>query len=361
MAPTDKMPWDYVPPQRALLALEEAKYKVPKVLELKGVFSYYHQGHFDDSKPTGIRLSACLLAMDELRTEMYDLADMTVSSFEAVRDRIVEYAVELRPSIRSLDKELCGEDGLLYTIPEAKGVILSWLRVEAQLGWPAFPKKTEEQVVYLVGKNKFGPARSTPVGTARFTQDFCNASENPVPLEGDQWEQDFNKFWQNPREKYTSGKLATEKLSQLYPSEGKAFAPRVRKTVTWRMTACFEDLWGSFNHIKVPELLWDVNMQAGRPFTELLKTDTEPQAFAVKIPGLLKLGCFYDIYCFLEEDKQKAVYLFFPKGETQPSSCLLAVCALYKWADVPVDGKTIAKEDLDMLEGDALKQLMLST
>jgi hypothetical protein len=348
---TEKMPWDYVPSQRALNAIQDAKtaLSMPKILEVKGVFTHYHQVKFADSKPTGLRLSGCLVAMDELRTEMCQEADTTVASFENVVDHIVEMAVELQPAVTCLSGQ---EDGLLYTTRDAKGPILSWLRVESQLGWPSFPYKAEEHTVFLVGKDKFGPARSTPIATARFMQAFCDNSEKTVPLDGEQWRQDFDKFWATPRGRYSSGRLAETRLSELYPVGGNKFSPTQFQKISIQLTHCFQDLWGSLNHAKVPELLWDINMRAGVGFANLLEKDADPQALAAKMPKSMSIGRFYDVYCFVENGKRRAVYIVVPEGEKQASSCVLAVCARYNWESVLPQGKTLTKEDLSMIDSD---------
>jgi len=353
------MPWDYVPSKRALKAIQDEKaatslgLRIPRILQVNGVFTYYHQVKFADSKPTGLRLSGCLVAMDELRTEMCQETDLTVSSFDNVVDRITEMAIEVFPAITSLSKSVAGEDGLLYTSPQAKGPILSWVRVESQLGWPSFPSKTEEHTAYLVGKDKFGPPRSTPIATARFMQVSCDASEKMVPLEGDQWQQDYDKFWAKPKGRYSSGNLMQARLSDIYPKAGTKFSPTAFQRVSLRLTHCFQDLWGSFNHAKVPELLWDINMSAGVGFANLLSSDADPQAFAANFPKTMCVGCFYDVYCFLDDSSQKAVYILVPAGEKQAATCVLAVCARYKWKGIlPTRGKTLTSEDVMMINAD---------
>lgn len=354
---TDKMPWDYVLTDRALKAIQDSKAPLKKkTLEVKGVFTNYHQVHFADSKPTGLRLSACLVAMDELRTEMYQETDMTVASFDNVVDHILEVAIELHPGITSLSNQ---DDGLLYTTKHAKGPILSWLRVESQLGWPtSFPHKIEEHTAFLVGKDKFGPARNRPIATARFLQTFCESSDKSVPLEADQWRQDFEKFWEKPRGKYSSGKLSHSRLAEIYPTSGNTFSPVAFAKVSLRLTHCFQDLWGSLNHAKVPEFLWDINTLAGSRFADLLQNDDDPQAFAANMPKNMCVGRVYDVYCFLEASSRKTVYVVVPEGEKQVSECVLAICARYEWQGVPASGKTLTSEDLSMLYSDGQRSLL---
>lgn len=361
---TDKMPWDYAVTDLALRQLEDASRQPEKAPALalldivRGAYSYYHQVAFQETKPTGLRMSACLGAMDELRSEMYELADMSVESFANVRDPIIEVAFEFRPSIKALSKDN-GDDGLLYTHPSSKGPVLSWIRCEAKLGWPSGLLRVEEQTSYLLGKNKNGPPKRTPICSARFVQAFCSADEEQgsvEPLQGSEWEQDFKKFWAHPRDRFSSQSLNVSTLSQMYPA-GRPFKPNYFKRVSWRMTHSFEDISSNLYHAKIAELLWDVNNLAGDRYLRLMDTDSEPQAMAVRFSGSMLAGAMYDICCFLQTDTKKCVYIVAPHGEEQPSQCLLTACAIYKWSGVPVDGKTLTAEDLLIINADGCQAL----
>lgn len=344
---TEKMPWDYVASEVALRQVQMARQKpeVPALQDIaRGAYSYYHQVAFQETKGTGLRMSACLTAMDELRSELYEQADMSVNSFANVRDPIVEVSVELRPSIKQLSKDNA-DDGLLYTHPDSRGVVLSWLRCEAQFGWPSAMRRTEEQTVYLVGKNKHGPPKRTPIAQARFVQAFCDVdSVEAESLQGSEWQQDFNRFWAQPKAKYSSQRLNVSTLSQMYPA-GRPFKPNFFKKVSWRMSHSFEDMWANLYHAKVAELLWDANKLAGGAYATLLEIDSEPQAMAVRFIKNMFVDTVYDIFCFLDSRLLKAVYYIAPEGSTQPSDFVLAVCGIYKWVGVPVDGKTLTTED----------------
>jgi len=363
---TEKMPWDYVVTDLALQQLETASSlqqtdKVPALMDVaRGSYSYYHQVAFNETKPTGLRMSACLSAMDELRNELYDLADMSVSSFENVRDPIIEVAFEFRPAVKALSKDNA-DDGLLYTHPASKGAVLSWIRCEAKLGWPSGLLKTEEQTAFLVGKNKHGPPKRTPIANARFVQAFCNTSDNldAEPLQGTDWEQDFNKFWAQPKAKYSSPSLNVSALSQVYPT-GQPFKPNVFAKVSWRMSHYFEDIWANLYHAKIAELLWDANMLAGGSWKTMMDADLEPQAIAARFAKSMFVDTMYDILCFLDSSAKKCVYILTTQGDGPPhhSQVVLAVCASYKWSGVPSDGRTLTAEDFLTVDTEGRKALL---
>eukprot|EP00932_Pfiesteria_piscicida_P017895 SRR837773.4770.p1 GENE.SRR837773.4770~~SRR837773.4770.p1 ORF type:complete len:187 (-),score=9.85 SRR837773.4770:107-601(-) len=118
----------------------------PQCPQQKGnPYTFYRQVQFVDTKPTGLRMSACLAAMDDCRTDLFTICDQTVESFRKVTDPFVQVAIELRPEVRRLARRAGAEDGLLYTHRESKGDVLSWLRLEATFGWPMFPLRNEDR------------------------------------------------------------------------------------------------------------------------------------------------------------------------------------------------------------------------
>merc|ERR1712063_78171 len=108
--------------------------------------------------------------MDELRTDLFSICDTSISSFQDVSDPFIDVVIEMNPSSRKLGTK----DGLLYTAPHSDGVVLSWVRGEAEFGfWNTAPMRTEEQRHYYVGKHlKF--SRKVPLCTARFVEAFVD-------------------------------------------------------------------------------------------------------------------------------------------------------------------------------------------
>merc|ERR1711862_542161 len=171
-------------------------------------------------------------------------------------------------------------------------------------------------------------------------------------------DQDFKEFWRLPKTKYSSGKLGTDELSAQYLSSGQKFSPTAWQSVTWMMHHMYQDIWGCFNANKLTELIWDMTMKAPS-FKDFLKKENEPQAYAAKLQqGGPSLAQRYDVYCFLDQETQKAVYIFMDKGEKQASACVLAVCALWKWDRVPADGKTLSSEDFEAIDLAGVSALM---
>jgi len=291
-------------------------------------------------------MSACMAAMDAARTDLFALCDNTVQSFRKVGNPFTNLAIEMRPEIRMLQDD----DGLLYTHPRSTGPILSWLRLEGEFGWPMFPLRNEEQNIYFVGKDKNRPKQST-LCTGRFQLAFTDTSgDTPVALTGDEWEQQLNTFMAKVKSDHSSDKLADRNLYKLYLSAGKPYMPAQFKKVSWRMGFGYVDIWKVLYHAKIPELLWDVNMIAGGDFAKLVEKEADPQALAVSLPKGMDMGAVYDVYCFLEEEKRKATYIFLPEGSSNYSDCVLACVALYDWSSkCPADGKTLRSEDLELI------------
>lgn len=353
---TDKMPWDYVPSQAVtdMTALDDGK--SPALCDIvAGAYSHFHQVAFQETKASGLRMSGCLNAMDELRDGMYDVVDTSINSMSNARDPIIEAAIELLPSINIMNND---DDGLLYTHPDSTGPVLSWLRCEAKLGWPGTSLKSEKQTCYLLGKKRNGPLKKTPIANAHFVQAFCGTNNiDMVPLQGADWEQDFNRFWALPKRKFSSQYLDSPKLATMYPSR-KPFKPDHCKKITWLLPQHYGDAWATFNHVKAPELLWDMNMLVGGAFKALLEPEPDPQAIAMNMPGAMQSGKFYDVLCYLESSAKKAVYAFFPKDQLSDKSCVFAVCAIYNWTDLKGDGKTLSVEDLTMIDTEGRSALL---
>merc|ERR1711972_549446 len=102
--------------------------------------------------------------------------------------------------------------------------------------------------------------KKTPIANAHFVQAFCGTNNlDMAPLQGNDWEQDFERFWALPKRRYSSQYLDAPRLSTMYPS-GKPFKPDQFKKVTLLLPQHFGDAWTTFNHVKIAELLWDVNM-----------------------------------------------------------------------------------------------------
>ncbi|CAE8652857.1 unnamed protein product, partial [Polarella glacialis] len=68
-------------------------------------FVYYHKVAFVDTKPTGLRMSACLSAMDECRTDAFATCDQTVEAMRHATDPFTQVAIELHPAIARLSPD----------------------------------------------------------------------------------------------------------------------------------------------------------------------------------------------------------------------------------------------------------------
>mmetsp|Transcript_123984 Transcript_123984/g.396373 ORF Transcript_123984/g.396373 Transcript_123984/m.396373 type:complete len:470 (-) Transcript_123984:24-1433(-) len=330
----------------------------PQCPQQKGKpYIFYRQVNFVDTKPTGLRMSACLAAMDDCRTDLFSICDQTVQSFRKVTDPFVQVAIELRPAIRQLGRSAT-PDGLLYTHQDSKGVVLSWLRLEAQFGWPAFPLRNEEQTLFLVGKQQDSQQR-VPLATARFAECLVDDSQQPASaLSGAGWEQDAEKFFARVKSDHSTEELAERHLHKLYRESNKPFAPTQFKQVSWLMSHSFGDLWSLLYHAKTPELLWDVNMLAGGSFAALVKGEPDPQAMVVNLPKKMEVGTVYDVFCFLDEEAKKACYVLCPSGQASPSDCVLAVVAGYSWSALPADGRSLTSEDIQLVDSVPRRSLL---
>jgi len=120
----------------------------------------------------------------------------------------------------------------------------------------------------------------------------------------------------------------------------------------------YGDIWGILYHSRTPECLWDCNMAAGGVFAELVQTEPDPQAIAVNLPKKMGVGTMYDVLIFLDKPKKKAIYILIEEGAAEFDQIVLAVTAHYKWSGVPADGKTLSKEDFDVLGGPNRNRLM---
>merc|ERR1711862_358393 len=110
------------------------------------------------------------------------------------------------------------------------------------------------------------------------------------------------------------------------------FTPTKFAEVTWMMSHAYADCWEIIYHAKIPEMLWEFNMQAGEAFADLVKEDPDPQAIAVSLPKGMDIGETYRAYCFLEESTKKAVYLVAPKADDMKvTDLVLVVVANYSW------------------------------
>lgn len=308
-------------------------------------FVYYHKVCFSDTKPTGLRMSACLGAMEECRADTFTLCDQTVESFRKVTDPFILVAVELHPAIMEFSPSR-SEDGLLYAHPGCQGPIMSWLRNEVQFGWPMFPLRTEEQIIYSIGKNPRTSQRKA-IATGRFVEALVDEQSDGM-LQGLQWQQDTDRFFAALKSAHSNSRLDEAKLQNLYRSSGKAFKPNLMAQVSWTMGNALADLWAILYHAKTPELLWQVNQLCGGAFLDLVKEESDPQAIAVSLPQKMQVGAVYDCFCYLEESSKKAAYVLLPTGKTAPSDCVLCVVALYDWSSVPADGSTLSAEDVEL-------------
>lgn len=322
-------------------------------------FVFYRQITFLDTKTTGLRMSSCLAAMDDCRTDLFTICDQTVESMRNVTDPFVEVVIELRPEIRKLGQG-SSSDGLLYTHPSSRGAVLSWLRAEAKFGWPNFPMRNEEQTLHLLGKSR-GSTQSVPLARGRFTECLVDEVRHEA-LSGAQWEQDVEQFFGKVKSDHSAQMLDTPQLRNLYPTGSGPFKPSQFKLVTWLMSSAYGDLWSVLYHAKAPELLWDLNRLAGGSFAQLVEQEPDPQALSMALPKKMEVGKMYDALCFLEEASKKAVYILLPSGVISEQSynkeCVLAVCANYNWAEAPSDGCSLKSQDLEVLSVAARIALM---
>jgi len=309
-------------------------------------FTFYQRVANADLKPTGLRLSACLAAMDNCRTDLFTTCDMSVESFRNVNDPFVEVAIELCPAVKKLSRE-SSRSGLLHKTN--RGALLSWLRLEAVFGWPAFPMRSEETTIYLVGKDKQSSQRE-PLCTARFNEAFTDKDEERA-LQGDTWVEASLKFWASVAENHTVSRLSERRLEGYYGASDEPFMPTKFAKVSWLMSHSFGDLWEILYHGKTPELLWDVNKLAGGEFADLVVEDSDPQALAINLPKMMEVGSTYEVFCYLETLSRRAVYVLVPQGKSTNGDVVLAVCARYNWKNLPQDGKTLCREDLQVLSG----------
>lgn len=315
-------------------------------------YVFYRRVFFNDTKPTGLRMSACLAAMDEARTDTCALNDHTVRSMAKVTSPITQAVIEFKPAIARLGE---ATDGLLYADKDAKGPVLSWICDECEFGWPEFPMRREEHTLFYMGKDHNSHQR-LPVATARFTVALVDDSQHPPTLlDASQWEQDVNTFFAKLRTGHQTQALAESKnLSSMYPA-GTPFVPTQFRQVSWRMAHSFSDTWAVLYHAKVPELLWDLNMLADGYFAKLLTPDADPQSLVMNLPKRMQVGHIYDAYCFLDEKSFKACYLLCPKGKSSPSDCVLSVFASYNWVTESAQG--ISSHDIRVVETAGIRAL----
>lgn len=301
-----------------------------------------HRIQFPDTKPSGLRMSALLGMMDELRTDLFSICDMSVTKFQKVSDPFTDVAIEMHPNSIGLSTE----DGLLYTAPKSDGVVLSWVTGEAEFGWwGELPMRTEEQTHYFIGKNRKSKRR-VPLCTARFVEAFVD--DDKGGLLGTEFQEDANKFWARLKKDHSAERLNKRPTEDFYPKSGKPFAPTVFKSVTWTMSFTYGDVWSILYHARTPELIWELNQLAGGPFKALVKDEPDPQAMAINLPTKMSVGTTYEAVCFLEEATSKAAYILYPQGSDKLQDVCLVVFARYNWADT-TDGKTLTWEDVALV------------
>jgi len=306
-------------------------------------YVYYHAINFLDTKPSGMRMSACMGIMDEARTESHSLCDHSVGNIRNISDPHIELVIELCPAILQLSDKVY-KDGMMYQHPESKGAIFSWVRSELTYGWPMWPFKNEMQQLYLVGKSKESSQR-VPIATARFAKALFDADTSGLASESMQ--STVRKFFERLSKDHSSDEMSKGyPLKKLFGSTGQVFVPTIFKKVAWMMSYCFGDLWGRFYHGKAPELLWEVNMLAGGAFAALVKDEPDPQSISVGLHKQMDMGTSFDVLCFLDEKARKALYVLLLAGT---SDVYLSLCAHYQWEGVPADGRTICAEDLEVI------------
>jgi len=317
-------------------------------------FFFYHQITFLDTKPTGMRMSGVFGAMDETRMDMHSMCDHTAESLREVVDPHVELGMELMPVIKQLSNANA-TDGMLYTHPDSRGAVQSWVRIEAEFGFPMYPFKTEEQNMFLVGKKRES-AQRLHIARARFYKAFVEDKKGALVDESFQEELDL--FYDKMKKDHVSERVAVRPLKMLYEPGNKAFTPTAYKKVRWLMSFIYSDLWGLHYHGRTSEVLWDVNMLAGSPFAELVQEEPDPQAMSVHLPKKMDFGKTFDVHCFLEVGLHRAVYVVGPEGFQKPNDVVLCVCARYAWEGAPADGKTLVSEDFEVLSLLGMKNLL---
>eukprot|EP00439_Symbiodinium_sp_Y106_P039383 s309_g4.t2 len=218
----------------------------PEYMQVPGEpFAFYHKVMFPDTKPTGIRMSACLNAMEECRTDSFTICDQRVASMRKVTNPFILVALELHPSMAEFHPDNA-EDGLLYAHPGSGGPIMTWLRLEATWGWPMFPLRSEEQTIYAVGKNPRASKR-TPIATGRFIEALVDEQTNAM-LTPEKWQQDFDQFFDQLKQDHSNSRLNESRLPNLYMKSNKPFTPTLFKKVSWTMSCMFADLWAILFH-----------------------------------------------------------------------------------------------------------------
>lgn len=313
-------------------------------------FIFYHQVNFGDTKPTGLRMSACFCAMDEARVDLHSVCDLSAKVLR-VTDPHIQFTLELSPTMIDIGKD-AGAGGLMYAHPESRGIVTSWLRCELKLAFPRFPMKLEEQNIFFVGKE--GPhsvkQKHEHLGTLRTQKAFVNDATGGL-CEENEFSGELSRFHAKVIDEHSSEHLKEVKLSSLYPERGTPFVPTVFKKVVWKMSYSFSDCWSRFYHAKVPELLWELNDLAGGPFAKLVEKESDPQAVAVNLPKKMDLGTVFEAYCFLDEPVKSAIYFLYPEGSQKVTELALTIFARYDWTAAPKDGKTLCKEDVDVTTG----------
>lgn len=327
-------------------------------------YVFYHQMGPYDAKPTGLRMSSCFVAMDNCRNDMFTICDMSVDAMGHVENPMVECAMELTPDILMLGAKEADSGpgrGMLLKHSASKTMTQQWLRMEALYGWGVFPMRAEEQKVFLVGKDR-NSAQRIPLATARFIEAFLDTDKEDDPagglLQGDNWKADMNKFWGSTMENHSEDRLQERQLNKFYPTAGEPFTPTDFKKVTLMLSYGYVDIWGILYHGKSPEILWDVNTLAGGVFAELIQSEPDPQALAINLPKKMAVGVNYDCLCFLDKESRKGVYILIESGSQEFSDVALCLTAIYKWSGIPSDGKTLHKEDFDVLTGPSRAKLL---
>jgi len=188
------------------------------------------------------------------------------------------------------------------------------------------------------------------VARGRFRKAFVDGATGGICDEA-KFAKDMDKFHAKLKECHLSDHLAEPHFKALYPASGEPFTPTVYKKVVWKMTYSYGDCWSRLWHAKVPELLWEVNTEAGGSFAQLVHKDADPQAVSVNLASKMDLGVSYNVLCYLDEAIRKAVYVFVPVDSTgaDVKDIALLACALYEWSNVPEDGKTLTEEDVSVI------------
>ncbi|OLQ12083.1 hypothetical protein AK812_SmicGene4067 [Symbiodinium microadriaticum] len=237
----------------------------PEYMQVPGEpFAFYHKVMFPDTKPTGIRMSACLNAMeaeDEVvvfihgsKTDKYNprydqvpngflhylrpksrmpglrfdvtseiglLTYNEVASMRKVTNPFILVALELSGQLPALPTntglaKVPGGCSLIWSKaefnPDKAEDGLPPPQLEATWGWPMFPLRSEEQTIYAVGKNPRASKR-TPIATGRFIEALVDEQTNAM-LNPEKWQQDFDM---------------PSRLPNLYMKSNKPFTPTLFK------------------------------------------------------------------------------------------------------------------------------------